>query len=55
MMNIFSNDFKTMNLDFTIYVGSESDEECRDMSIPLKEVSERILTDYDSIIENTYD
>lgn len=54
MINIFSKDFKIMQLDFTVYVECESDEECRDQCIPLKEVSEQILEDYGDIIMNTY-
>lgn len=53
-MNIFSNDFKRLNLDFTIYIDYRSNEECQDLSIRIKDVSEQILADYDAVIESTY-
>ena len=54
-MGIVSTDFKTLNLDFTIYIDSNPNGECRYVCIPLKDVSEQIIVDYSDMVECAYD
>ena len=50
-MSIFCNDYKTLKIDWVVYIDSGKDKKSLDEYIPIKDVDVQIISNFDDMLE----